>query len=145
MRQSEYFMRAANELREGVLLDLQEEADLAAGKKKSRRAAATSSRNKSDSAADFIKRKARSRPRNGLFPGRLDMQREAIVSEMVRLKYGSATLLSSKLIVEAEKSLGQWMAAQKSKIGTKTNRDDREAVKDFTRQYLAGVLRRASL
>ncbi|KAL6759441.1 hypothetical protein V8C86DRAFT_2575256 [Haematococcus lacustris] len=138
MRQSEYFMRAANELREGVLLDLQEEADLAAGKKKSRRAAATSSRNKSDSAADFIKRKARSRPRNGLFPGRLDMQREAIVSEMVRLKYGSATLLSSKLIVEAEKSLGQWMAAQKSKIGTKTNRDDREAVKDFTRQYLAG-------
>ncbi|KAL6757826.1 hypothetical protein V8C86DRAFT_2613916 [Haematococcus lacustris] len=137
VRQSEYFIRAAAELREGVLLDLQEDAGLSAGKKKNRRGSGMS-RNKSDSAADYVKRKARSRSRNGLFPGRFDMQREAIVGDMVRLKYGPTTLLSSKLIVEAEKSLGQWMAAQKSKIGNKGTRDDREAVKDFTRQYLAG-------
>lgn len=42
------------------------------------------------------------------------LRREQIVSSMVRLKYGTHTLLSSKLIVEAEKSLSQWMAAQKS-------------------------------
>ncbi|KAJ9506038.1 hypothetical protein QJQ45_016620 [Haematococcus lacustris] len=149
VRQSEYFIRAAAELREGVLLDLQEDAGLSAGKKKNRRGSGMS-RNKSDSAADYVKRKARSRSRNGLFPGRFDMQREAIVGDMVRLKYGPTTLLSSKLIVEAEKSLGQWMAAQKSKIvsacsqddhGNKGTRDDREAVKDFTRQYLADVKR----
>jgi hypothetical protein len=38
------------------------------------------------------------------------------VTDMVRLKYGHNTLLSNKLIVEAEKSLSQWMAAQKSNI-----------------------------
>lgn len=43
----------------------------------------------------------------------MGLRREQIVSNMVRLKYGSNTLLSSKLIVEAEKSLSQWMAAQK--------------------------------
>lgn len=33
---------------------------------------------------------------------------------MVRLKYGTSTLLSNNMIVEAEKSLSEWMAAQKA-------------------------------
>lgn len=61
------------------------------------------------------------------------------MGNMVRLKYGNDTLISNRLIAEAELSLSQWMAASKrTAAANEATTNSPFNVKDFARSYLNG-------